>query len=108
MLGIEPLFEHGFYYDFDLGQDEQGKRRSFSPDDLAAIESHMRAIIDGRHAFSVREVSAPEALALFADQPYKIELIRDLAAGNVDDNGEPVVAPIPITVYTQDTFTDLC
>jgi threonyl-tRNA synthetase len=107
-LGIGPPIESGFYYDFDLGLAEDGRRRTFSPEDLVAIEARMREIIAGRHEFGMREVSAADAREMFADQPYKIELIDALAAGNLDDNGQPVAEPVPITVYQQDTFVDLC
>ncbi len=107
-LGIGPPIQDGFYYDFDLGRGEDGKAVTFKPEDLDALETRMKAIIKGRHAFSMREVSAAEADTIFADQPYKRELIEALAAGNVDDNGNEVSAPVPITVYEQDGFVDLC
>ena len=77
-LAIGPPIDHGFYYDFDLGTDEEGKPKSFSPDDLAAIEKRMRQIIGGKHDFNYREISADEARDLFKDQPYKLELIEGL------------------------------
>ena len=107
-LGIGPPIENGFYYDFDLGIGEDGKKRTFAPEDLEKIEARMRHIIDGRHPFEVREVSADEAVEMFGDQPYKLELIEQLAAGSVDEYGEPVSERVPITVYSQDGFTDLC
>jgi len=88
-LGIGPPIEDGFYYDFDLP-------RSLTPDDLEQIEARMREIIEGKHSFVRREISREEALKLFADQPYKLELIEEMPQGEV------------ITIYTQDTFTDLC
>jgi threonyl-tRNA synthetase len=88
-IAIGPPIEDGFYYDFDLPQ-------AISEDDLAVVEQRMREIIKGKHAFSVREVTPEEARQLFKDQPYKLELIDDLAADS------------KLTVYSQDTFTDLC
>ena len=44
----------------------------------------------------------------FKDQPYKLELINNLEAGNVDDDGEPVDAPVQISFYKHGAFTDLC
>ena len=44
-LAIGPPIEDGFYYDFDLGKDENGKPITFSPEDLAAIESHMKELL---------------------------------------------------------------
>ncbi len=88
-LGIGPAIENGFYYDFDLP-------RSLTPDDLREIEARMRRIIRGNHPFVRREVSREEAKKLFSDQPYKLELIEEMPEGEV------------ISIYTQDTFTDLC
>jgi threonyl-tRNA synthetase len=107
-LGIGPPIEHGFYYDFDLGTDEQGRPRAFAPADLERIQTRMAELIEGRWPFEVRSVSADEARAMFADQPYKLDLIEALAAGQVDEYGEPVEEPVPITVYSQHAFTDLC
>jgi len=88
-LGIGPAIENGFYYDFDLP-------RALTPEDLRAIEEEMRKIIKGNHPFIRREISREEALELFKDQPYKLELIQEMPEDEV------------ITIYTQDTFTDLC
>lgn len=107
-IAIGPPIDTGFYYDFDLGHDEKGKVRTFAPEDLEAIEKRMRQIIGGRFPFVYSEVSADEARALFADQPYKLELIDGLAKGGVDEYGnETDVKPV-ISTYRQDTFEDLC
>ena len=96
-FAIGPPIEDGFYYDFDLGRDEAGQARTFTPDDLAAIEARMRAIIAGEHPLVYRELAPSEARALFRRQPYKLELIEDLVeAGEV------------ISTYRHDTFEDLC
>ncbi len=88
-VAIGPPIENGFYYDFDLP-------RNLTPEDLEQIEEHMREIVAGDHQF-IREVQSREAAAeLFADQPYKLELIRELP----DDQ--------EISTYTQNSFTDLC
>jgi threonyl-tRNA synthetase len=101
-IAIGPPIEDGFYYDFALP-------RPATDEDMQWVETRMKAIIRGNHTFSVREVSANEAKALFSDQPFKLELISDLAEGRVDDNGEQIAQPAEkITLYTQDTFTDLC
>ncbi|MCG3208962.1 MAG: Threonine--tRNA ligase [Anaerolineae bacterium] len=107
-LGIGPPIDTGFYYDFDLGKDSSGKPRTFTPDDLAAIEKRMRQIIGGKHAFQYREVSADEARALFKDQPYKIELINGLAQGGIDEYGNETDEKPVISTYRQDSFEDLC
>ncbi len=102
-VAIGPPIEDGFYYDFDLP-------RALTTDDLKAIEKRMRNIIKKKHPFTRRELSAAEAKEIFADQPYKIELIEGLEAGGVDEYGEPLPAdeqPV-ISIYQHDTFIDLC
>jgi len=100
-LAIGPPIEDGFYYDFDLP-------RTLTPDDLEKIEKRMREIIEGDHPFEKTVVSADEAREVFADQPYKLELIKGLEEGAVDENGEPIDEPPEISIYEDDTFTDLC
>ncbi|HEY5119234.1 MAG TPA: threonine--tRNA ligase, partial [Anaerolineales bacterium] len=100
-ITIGPPIEDGFYYDFDLP-------RSLTPEDLVQIESRMREIIRGDHPFVRRELSAAEAKQLFADQPYKLELIEGLEHGATDEDGNPLTAPPVISIYTNGTFTDLC
>lgn len=107
-LGIGPPISTGFYYDFDLGTDENGKPRTFSPEDLEQLEGRMRKIIGGRFPLVCREVSAGEARELFKDQPYKLELIDGLAQGTIDEYGNESAEPAVITTYKQDTFEDLC
>lgn len=107
-LGIGPPIENGFYYDFDLGVDGYGNRRTFSPDDLVKLEKRMRQIATGNHALHYREVSAEEAQAIFHDQPYKLELIEGLTKGNVDEYGNKSVEPVVISTYKHDAFEDLC
>jgi len=107
-IAIGPPIENGFYYDFDLGKDDAGKPRTFSPEDLEAIQKRMRQIIGGKHPFVYRQVSAEEAEELFKEQPYKLELIEGLKKGEVDEYGNEVdVAPV-ISTYKHDTFEDLC
>lgn len=100
-LAIGPPIADGFYYDFDLP-------RSLTPEDLELIESRMREIIDGDFKFETRVVSAEEAREIFEGQPYKLELIEGLEGGGVDEYGEPTEAAPEITIYTHDTFIDLC
>ncbi|MDI7276284.1 MAG: threonine--tRNA ligase [Anaerolineae bacterium] len=88
-IAIGPAIEDGFYYDFDLP-------RPLTVDDLAQIEERMRTIIGGRHPFVCEEVSRQQALERFHDQPYKLELIRELPEGE------------RISIYRQNAFTDLC
>lgn len=100
-IAIGPPIENGFYYDFDLP-------RPLTPEDLKAIEKRMRQIIAGRHPFVKKVVSAEEARKVFADQPYKLELIEDLERGGTDEHGNPIDEKPEISFYTHDTFTDLC
>ena len=101
-IAIGPPIEDGFYYDFALPHTP-------TDDDLKSIEKRMRKIASGNHAFTVREISAEEGREMFHDQPYKLELINDLVAGRVDEFGQTIAEPAStLTVYTQDSFTDLC
>jgi threonyl-tRNA synthetase len=98
---IGPPIENGFYYDFDLP-------RPLTPDDLEKIEKRMRQIIAGHHKFVKQVVSAEEARHIFKDQPYKLELIEGLEQGGQDEYGNPLDEKPEISIYTSDTFTDLC
>ena len=101
-IAIGPPIEDGFYYDFDLP-------RPINDEDIKWVETRMKKIMSGSYDFSVREVTADEARQIFKDQPYKLELIDDLVNGRVDENGEQIAQPAEkLTIYTQDTFTDLC
>ena len=105
---IGPPIDNGFYYDFDLGVTQDGTPRTFRPDDLKTIEKRMRQIIGGKHQFAYREVSAEEARQLFADQPYKLELIDGLVQGEIDEYGNEAAEKPAISTYKHDTFEDLC
>ncbi len=107
-IAIGPAIDTGFYYDFDLGPDEHGRPSTFTPEDLAEIEKRMRQIIAGKHAFAYREVSPDEARQIFADQPYKLDLIDGLVRGGADEYGNETVGPVVISTYRHDTFEDLC
>ena len=69
-LGVGPVIENGFYYDFDVAE-------PFTPEDLKTIEKHMQRIIKSAQRFERRVVTEDEALKEEADQPYKLELIKD-------------------------------
>jgi threonyl-tRNA synthetase len=98
---IGPPVEDGFYYDFDLP-------RSLTPDDLEVLEKRMRQIIAGGFPFEKKVLSADEARDVFKDQPYKLELIDGLEQGGYDEYGEPLEEKPEISIYTHDTFVDLC
>ena len=98
---IGPPIENGFYYDFDLP-------RNLTPEDLEQIEKRMRQIVQGKHEFKKTVVSAEEAKKIFANQPYKLELIEGLEKGGLDEYGNPLKEKPEISIYQQDTFVDLC
>ena len=100
-IAIGPAIENGFYYDFDLP-------RPLTPEDLERIEQRMGEILAGDFAFERRELSADEARRLFADQPYKLELIDGLEQGGVDEHGNETSEVPVISTYTHGSFTDLC
>ena len=87
-FAIGPAIEHGFYYDFELP-------RSLGSEELGEIEKRMRRTIKANHPFVHREIGKEEARRLFADQPYKLELID----GIEDDT---------LSLYEHGPFTDLC
>ena len=100
-IAIGPPIENGFYYDFELP-------RPLTPDDLERIEARMREILRGDFAFQRRELSADDARHLFADQPFKLELIDGLEHGATDEYGQETEEKPVISTYTHDLFTDLC
>jgi len=87
-FGIGPAIENGFYYDFDLP-------RPLTPDDLPVIEAKMREIIAANLPFTRQEVTKKKAKAMFAAQPYKLELIDEIPDEKV-------------SIYQQGNFVDLC
>ena len=100
-ITIGPPVENGFYYDFDLP-------RNLTPEDLEQIEKRMRQIVQGKHEFKKTVISAEEAKKVFANQPYKLELIEGLEKGGFDEYGNPLKEKPEISIYQHDTFVDLC
>ena len=104
-FSIGPAIENGFYYDFEL---PGGK--TFSDDDLAAIEAKMAEIIKADQPFVRGELSPADALKLFADRPYKCEIIERVSTGAADseDAGE-IGGGETISIYRNTAdFVDLC
>jgi threonyl-tRNA synthetase len=100
---IGPPIEDGFYYDFDLPGGAH-----FSDDDLARIESRMRAIVAEDQPFVREEHTVEEGLALFADQPYKVEIIEGVDA-SATDAAEGVSDGAGVSAYRNtERFVDLC
>ncbi len=89
-FGVGPAIDEGFYYDVDF------RDVTLSEDDLPAIEERMQSIVDQGGKITRSVISREETLELFKDDPYKLELIRDLPEDEA------------ISIYRQDTFTDLC
>ena len=91
-LGIGPVIESGFYYDFLL-------LRPLSPDDLKEIEGEMRGIIKRGFKIVGKKVTPAEAKKLFKDQPFKLELVKDF-----------IKEKKQLTVYYTEpgVFYDLC
>ncbi len=87
-LGIGPAIEDGFYYDIDFGS------YVLKEEDLAKIEAKMKELSKENSYIVRKEVSKEEALEMFKDNPYKVELINELEG--------------TISTYTQKDFVDLC
>ena len=88
-LAIGPAIDTGFYYDFDTPT-------PFTQEDLETIEAEMKKIAKENLKIERFELPREEALELMKDEPYKVELIKDLPEGEV------------ISFYKQGEFTDLC
>ena len=86
-LTIGPVVEDGFYYDIDM--------EPVSEDDFPKIEAEMKKIIKKKIPFERKTVSKSEAVNLYKDEPYKLEMIAELKEGT-------------ISLYKQGDFTDLC
>ena len=78
-FGFGPPIADGFYYDFEL---PEGAR--FTEDDLERIEARMRELVKADQTFVREECSFEEGMALFADQPYKLEIIGKVSSGEAD------------------------
>jgi threonyl-tRNA synthetase len=104
-FSIGPAIEDGFYYDFDLPDG-----RTFNEADLLTIEARMREIMKADQPFQRSEVPANEALELFADQPYKREIIERVSGGSADGtDAAEVGSGDAISVYhNTPEFFDLC
>lgn len=105
-LGIGPVIENGFYYDFDVDT-------PFTPDDLKQIEQHMRRIVKQSQSFRRRVVTEAEAREEERDQPYKLELIGKKEA-EIDDEAATEVSTGELSMYDnidrdgKVVWTDLC
>ena len=91
MFWVGPVIEEGFYYDMDLGDDV------IKEEDLERIEKEMKKIAKDGKRIVRHELSKDEALEMFKNDPYKIDLISRMDEDNT-----------VISCYTQGDFTDLC
>ena len=91
MFWVGPVIENGFYYDIDLGDE------IVNEDDLEKIEKEMKKISKDGKKIVRHEISKDEAMEMFKNDPYKIDLISRM------DEDETV-----ISCYSQGDFTDLC
>ena len=87
---VGPVIENGFYYDIDLND------KSISEEDFPKIEKEMKKISKSNKLIKRIELSKDEALQVFADDPYKIDLINGFSSDEI------------ISVYQQGDFIDLC
>ena len=87
-FGIGPAIENGFYYDFELP-------RKITQEDLPKIEETMRKLIEKGIEFKKKIIKREEAEKIFKDQPYKLELIKEIEGENV-------------SIYESGEFIDLC
>ncbi|MGC9523636.1 MAG: threonine--tRNA ligase, partial [Anaerolineae bacterium] len=100
-IAIGPPIEHGFYYDFDLP-------RPLTEEDLEEIEARMKEMIKEDREFEYEEISPERARELFSDQPYKLELIRDILESGTDEYGEESKEAPKLSIYKSGDFVDLC
>jgi len=87
---VGPVIESGFYYDIDLGED------AIKEDDLPKLEKEMKKISKDGKRIVRHEISKDEALEMFKEDEYKIDLINNMDEDSI------------ISCYTQGDFTDLC
>ena len=87
---VGPVIEEGFYYDIDIGD------KTLTNEDLEKISKEMKRLVKDGKRIIRREISKEEALEMFKDDPYKVDLINEMSDDEV------------ISCYTQGDFTDLC
>jgi threonyl-tRNA synthetase len=92
---IGPPTEDGFYYDFDV-------EKPFTAEDLEAIEQKMKTIVEADQPFVREELDKAEALKLFANQPYKVEIIEGV------DESEGAAENAVSVYHNPPAFVDLC
>ena len=127
-FGVGPTIENGFYYDIDVKNSKRKtqnakliqKNKTITEDDLPKIEQEMRRIINEHVDFVLRQISLKEAYTIFANDPYKTELLRDIErfgtthfdSVKIQEPAEKAHASFQklqwVTIYQTGTFIDLC
>ncbi len=109
-LGVGPVIEHGFYYDFLLP-------RALTPEDLNRLEKRMRELIRQKLEFRREEKTFKEAKRFFEEknQPFKVELVADIEKHGTTvfkditgDQGSEKEKPSHVSIYHTGKFVDLC
>lgn len=96
-FGIGPAIENGFYYDFLL-------TKTLAPEDLQKIEAKMKEIILQNQKFTKKNITKLVAKKLFKDQPFKLELIKDLPGKTVST----YTTATAVDIGSPRAFVDLC
>ncbi len=91
-IAIGPVIENGFYYDFEFP-----KEVAISDKDLKKIQKRIKKLISQKLDFTKKEITEKEAKELFADQPYKLELIDEIVKNKES-----------LSIYETGDFKDLC
>jgi threonyl-tRNA synthetase len=116
-FAIGPPVENGFYYDFLLPERPDGTPGTFTPEDLDRIDAHMREIIAEAQPFVRDELDDDRAREVFADHPFKLEIIDGEAddptsvtePGRVRTYENPPTKPKQVRPFHgYDGFVDLC
>jgi threonyl-tRNA synthetase len=116
-LGVGPVIEHGFYYDFLLP-------RPLTPQDLAKLEKRMRELVKQHLGFEKQEMTSGAAKAFFTQthQPFKIELLKDIEkygttkadeilnqeSSQMESEPKHAKGEATVTLYKTGKFIDLC
>ncbi len=96
-VAIGPVIENGFYYDFDF-------KKPISESDLPKIEKEMKKLQRENYEFKQEWINVDAACDLFKNEPYKLEIISEIARGERDDFGQKG----KVSIYKSGDFVDLC
>ena len=122
-LGMGPVIENGFYYDFDFNMgtsdvpniNKNNIRTSdvlilnLTENDLPKLEKRIRELIKQNLKFKKESLSFVEAKKGFKNEPYKLELIKELSSGSRSSKGSPTSQKLKsVSIYKSGDFIDLC